>query len=155
MFDFSALLNDATPVSPILLPVDMKRKGRVNCWRMTFTRLSFFCIHHSDGVQWVLCLISMIRLMMLLLFVQCCCLLIWREKEKEWFVDGCHLCVFFLLFSPIRLRFVSVVFDFNASLNDVAPVSPILLPVDVKRLEKRVNRWWMPFVCLLSFVLTP
>ena len=31
---------------------------------------------------------------------------------------------------------MSVVFDFNASLNDVAPVSPILLPVDVMRMEK-------------------
>ena len=27
-------------------------------------------------------------------------------------------------------------FDFNTSLNDVAPVSPILLSVDVKRNEK-------------------
>ena len=26
---------------------------------------------------------------------------------------------------------MSVVFDFNASLNDVAPVSPILFPVDL------------------------
>ena len=40
------------------------------------------------------------------------------------------LCVFFLLSSPHRLSPVSVVFDFNASLNDVAPVSPILLPVE-------------------------
>ena len=31
---------------------------------------------------------------------------------------------------------MSVVFDFNASLNDVAPVSPILLPVDLMRIEK-------------------
>ena len=31
---------------------------------------------------------------------------------------------------------MSVVFDFNASLNDVAPVSPILLSVDVTRKEK-------------------
>ena len=42
----------------------------------------------------------------------------------------------FLLSSPHRLSSVSVVFDFNASLNDIAPVSPILLPVDVKRMEK-------------------
>ena len=48
--------------------------------------------------------------------------------------------VYLLLFSPIIMSAVSVVFDFNASLNYVAPVSPILLPVDVKRLEKRVNR---------------
>ena len=31
---------------------------------------------------------------------------------------------------------MSVVFDFNASLNDVAPASPILLSVDTKRNEK-------------------
>ena len=34
------------------------------------------------------------------------------------------------LYSQIRLSAVSVVFDFNASLNDVAPVSPMLLSVD-------------------------
>ena len=31
---------------------------------------------------------------------------------------------------------MSVVFDFNASLNDVASASPILLSVDAKRAEK-------------------
>ena len=31
---------------------------------------------------------------------------------------------------------MSVVFDFNASLNDVAPVSPMLLSVDLMRMEK-------------------
>ena len=45
-------------------------------------------------------------------------------------------CVSFLLSSPNRLSSVSVVFDFNAALNDVAPVSPMLLPVDEKRNEK-------------------
>ena len=47
-------------------------------------------------------------------------------------------CIFFLLSSPYRLSSMSVVFDFNDSLNDVAPVSPILLPVDMKR-QERVN----------------
>ena len=32
---------------------------------------------------------------------------------------------------------MSVVFDFNESLNDVAPVSPMSLPVDLIRMEKR------------------
>ena len=45
-------------------------------------------------------------------------------------------CVFFLLPSQLRLSLVSVVFDFNDSLNDVAPASPILLSVDEKRKEK-------------------
>ena len=31
---------------------------------------------------------------------------------------------------------VSVVFDFNASLRDVAPVSPMMLSVDLMRMEK-------------------
>ena len=43
-----------------------------------------------------------------------------------------------LLYSQFRLSSVSVEFDFNDSLNDVAPVSPILLTVDAKRKE-RVN----------------
>ena len=47
------------------------------------------------------------------------------------------------------MSFVSVVFDFNDSLNDVAPLSSILLPVNVKKEKKRVNCWWMSFVCLL------
>ena len=42
----------------------------------------------------------------------------------------------FLLCSLLRLRFVSVVFNFNASLNDVAPASPMKLPVDLMRMEK-------------------
>ena len=46
------------------------------------------------------------------------------------------ICVLFLLSSPSRMSFVSVVFDFNASLNDVAPISPILFPVDLMRVEK-------------------
>ena len=51
----------------------------------------------------------------------------------------------FLLFSLHRLSSVSVVFDFNASLNDVAPVSPILFPVCLMRME--VNHLWISFVC--------
>ena len=48
------------------------------------------------------------------------------------------MCVFFLLSSQLRSSAVSVVFDFSDSLNDVVPVSPILLSVDVMRKE-RVN----------------
>ena len=46
------------------------------------------------------------------------------------------ICVLFLLSSHFRLSSVSVVFDFNAPLNDVAPVSPILFPVDLIIMEK-------------------
>ena len=45
------------------------------------------------------------------------------------------MCCFFLCSQP-RLSFVSVVFDFNASLNDVAPVSLILFSVDLMRMKK-------------------
>ena len=41
-----------------------------------------------------------------------------------------------LLSSPPTLSSVSVVFDFNASLNDVAPLSPISLSVGVNRNEE-------------------
>ena len=37
-----------------------------------------------------------------------------------------------LLSSLLRLSAVSVVFDFSDSLNDVAPVSPMLLSVEIK-----------------------
>ena len=40
------------------------------------------------------------------------------------------MCVFFLLSSHLRLSLVSVVFDFNDSLNDAVPVSPMLASVD-------------------------
>ena len=41
------------------------------------------------------------------------------------------ICVLFLLCQLLKSSFLSVVFDFNASLNDVAPVPSICLPVDV------------------------
>ncbi len=62
------------------------------------------------------------------------------------------MCVFFLLFSHLRLSSVSVVFDFNASHNDFAPVSPISLAVDVMRMEK--SELLMDVLCVSSFVFT-
>ena len=41
--------------------------------------------------------------------------------------------VLFLLCSPLKSSFVSVVFDFNASLNDVAPVSSMSFSVDLMK----------------------
>ena len=55
------------------------------------------------------------------------------KREKKCFVDGCLLRVFCLLSSPHRLSFVSVVFDFKASLNDAAPANLILFSVDVTK----------------------
>ena len=72
-----------------------------------------------------------------------------KRKEKKWIVDGCLLCVFFLLSSPLRLSFVSVVFDFNNSLNDVAPLSLTSLSVNVKRKGK--SELLMDAFCVSSF----
>ena len=47
---------------------------------------------------------------------------------------------------------MSVVFDFNASLNDFAPVFPMLLPVVVKRKEK--SELLMNIFCVSSFAFT-
>ena len=62
------------------------------------------------------------------------------------------VCCFFYASLP-RSSLVSVVFDFNASLIDVAPVSPILLSVDVVRMEK--SGLLMDAICVLFlFVFT-
>ena len=55
------------------------------------------------------------------------------QQRKRMIVDGCLLCVFFLLSSLPKLSFVSVVFDFNDSLSDFTPVYPMLIPVVEKR----------------------
>ena len=47
---------------------------------------------------------------------------------------------------------MSVVFDFNDSLNDIAPVSPISFTVVVKRNEK--SELLMDAICVSSFVFT-
>ena len=47
---------------------------------------------------------------------------------------------------------MSVVFDFNASLNDVAPLYPISLAVDAMKMEK--SELLMDVFCVLSFVFT-
>ena len=62
-------------------------------------------------------------------------------------------CVLILLSPPSRLSSVSVVFDFNASLNDVAPVPPMLFSVDLMRNGKE----WIVggcHLCVVSFVFT-
>ena len=56
------------------------------------------------------------------------------------------MCRFFLSLPP-KLSFVSVVFDFNASLIDVAPVSPILFTVELMRMGN--SRLLMDAICVL------
>ena len=56
-----------------------------------------------------------------------------------------------LLLSLSRYSTVNVVFDFNSSLNDAAPASPMLLPVDVRRKEK--SGLLMDVICVFFFYL--
>ena len=56
-----------------------------------------------------------------------------KREKSGLLIDA--ICVLFLLFSQLKLSSMSVAFDFSASLNDVAPVPPILFPVDIMRME--------------------
>ena len=74
-----------------------------------------------------------------------------RERKRVvclWMV----LCVFCLLSSQLRSSSVSAAFDFNDSLNDFAPVSPMLFTFDVKRKEK--NYLLICVICAFFFVFT-
>ena len=71
-----------------------------------------------------------------------------REMRKSELLMDVFLCAFFLS-SLLRSSSVSVVFDFSPSLNDVAPVSPIMLTVDAKMNEK--SELLMEVFCLSSF----
>ena len=144
-FDFNASLNDVTPASPMSSPVGTKKKwfvdGRLLC--------VIFCIYMPDRVQWLLCLFSMIHSMMLFPYIQLCSLL-----KKENVRVFCWLLPFAcLVCSQLKSTLMSVAFDFNDSLNDVTPVSLIVLPVDDVSMWK-VIRWWTSFMYLFSFVLT-
>ena len=56
-----------------------------------------------------------------------------RMEKSELLID---VIVLFLLSSLHRLSSVSVVFDFNASLNDFAPLSRMLFPVYLMRIGR-------------------
>ena len=56
-----------------------------------------------------------------------------------------------LSYSPLRSSLVSVVFDFNASLNIVAPLPPMLLPFDLIRMKELIVGYHL---CAVSFVFT-
>ena len=61
--------------------------------------------------------------------------------------------VLLLLSSQLKSSFVSVVFDFNASLNDVAPLSPIQLTVYLMKIEK--SGLLMDAICVLFLLSSP
>ena len=56
------------------------------------------------------------------------------------------------LSSHARLSALSVVFDFNASPKDVAPVIPMLLSVDLMRMKEWIVD--VRHLCVVSFVFT-
>ena len=60
---------------------------------------------------------------------------VYKRMKKIWLLKSANYMLY-LLCSPLRLSLISAVFDFNASLNDVAPVSPNLLTVDLMRMGK-------------------
>ena len=62
------------------------------------------------------------------------------------------ICMLFLLCLPYISNTVRVVFDFSASLNDFAPVSPILFPVDMMLKEK--SGLLMDAICVLFLLFT-
>ena len=51
MFDFNASLNGVAPISPILFPVDKKRKKKSELLMDAFCASSFSCLHRSDRVS--------------------------------------------------------------------------------------------------------
>ena len=61
--------------------------------------------------------------------------------------------VLLLSCEQLRLSRMSVVFDFNASHNDVAPVSPMLLSVDLMGMEK--SGVLMGTICMLFLLCLP
>ena len=134
VFDFNASLNDVAPVSPILLTVDLMRMEKsglsmdVICVLFLLSsqnRSSFMSVVFDFNAS----LNSFVPVSPILFTVD-----LLRMEKSELLVDV--ICVLFVLCSRLRLSSVSVVFVFNASLSDVAPVSPILLSVDLLRIEK-------------------
>ena len=149
VFDFNDSFNDFAPVSPISLSVDVMKMEKSGLLMDVSCVSSFFLLSsppRSISVSVVFdfnaSLSDFAPVYPMLLPVD-----VMRMEER--FVDGCLLRVFLLLSSHPRLSSVSVVFDFNDSFNDVAPVSPILFPDDIKRME--MSELLMDVFCVSSF----
>ena len=83
--------------------------------------------------------------MILLLCLQSHCLLFYIMDNSGLFL----VCFLFVLFLLHKLNFVSVVFDFNASLSNVAPISPISLSFNL--IGMKVSVLSMNGVCVVFF----
>ena len=55
---------------------------------------------------------------------------------KVWIIDRRLYMLF--LYSPFRSSSRSVMFDFNTSINDVAPLSPMSFPMNLIRMEELI-----------------
>ena len=69
----------------------------------------------------------------------------WKKRVICWWMS--FVCLSFVF--TLRYSFVSVVFDFSASLNDVAPASPISVSVDDDKWK-----WWIVdghLLCVFCF----
>ena len=144
MFDFNASLNDVVPVSPISSPVDLKRMEKSGLLMDAICVLFLVCFQYILSVASVVLdfnasLIDAAPVSPILFPVD----LMRMEKSKLLMYTICM----FLLCSQLRLSFVSVVLDFNASLNDVVPLSPISSPVDLMKMEK--SGLLMDAICVL------
>ena len=131
VFDFNVSLNDVAPLSPILFPVDLMSMGKsvllMDAICVLFLLSSPLRLSPASVVfDFNASLIDAAPLSPILLSVD----LVKMEKSGL-LMDV--ICVLFLLCSLHRMSFVSVVFDFNASPNDVAPVSPICFPVFITK----------------------
>ena len=127
-----------------------KRNERVICWFMSFACLLSFCLHFSDRVQWVLCLASMIHLLMLFLRLQCCYLFMKRERKivNCWWMS--FVCLLYYVFTP-QAESSECCVGFQCFAQWCCSCVSNIVPCCCEEKWKRVNCWWMSFVCLLSF----
>ena len=134
LFVLIASLSDVAPLSSMMLPVYLMRIEKRGLLMNVICVLVFFVftiqIKCCKCCVWFQC------------FTYWCCPCVsnavdcwFGENGKEWIVDGCHVGIV-CLHLHLKSSSASVVFDFNASLNDVAPVSPMLLTVDLIRMKE-------------------
>ena len=153
VFDFNASLNDVVPASPILFPVVENIKERSYLLMDIFLCAFFLSSPHTPSAMSVVfdfndSLNDAAPVSPMLSSVDKT-----KNEKNELLMDGCLCGVFFLLSSLTNSSKVSVVFDFNDSLNDVAPACSMMLSVNMKRNETNDLLMYV-FLCLLSFVST-
>ena len=144
VFDFSALPNDVAPFFPMLFPFGLMRMGKSGLLTDAICVLFLLCSQlRSSSVS------AMFAFSASLNDVAPALPIMFSVDLKRIEKSGLSMdikCGLFLLSSRVRLSLASVVFDFNASLNDVAPPFSILLPVELRNGKSGLL---MDVVCLL------